>query len=137
VNEATYKSGKITPSVKVSANGYRLPKNAEWEFAARGGIKTIGYTASGSDDANTVGWFVENSGLNIHPVGGLKPNELGIYDMSGNVEEWCFEGENPISNFTRGGTYISGPDAGFNQSSTANYVRDTLRGFRVALSSAP
>ena len=72
-----------------SSQSYRLPTEAEWEFAARGGIHTEEYLYSGSDKLSEVGWYVQNSGSQTQPVGQLLENELGLFDMSGNVLEWC------------------------------------------------
>jgi formylglycine-generating enzyme required for sulfatase activity len=74
---------------KKTGKSYRLLTEAEWEFAARGGNESKGFTYSGSNQLKEVGWYGDNSKKKTHPVGELESNELGIFDMSGNVLEWC------------------------------------------------
>ena len=79
----------ITKLNQLTGKTFRLPTEAEWEYAARGGNKSNGYTYSGSNTIGDVAWYTSNSSSTTHAVATKAPNELGIYDMSGNVEEWC------------------------------------------------
>ena len=73
------------------AMGYRLPTEAEWEYAARGGQKSQGFIYAGSNNPDEVAWYADNSNEQLHPVGEKKTNELGLYDMCGNIFEWCWD----------------------------------------------
>lgn len=132
---------------------YRLPSEAEWEFAARGGITPKGFKYAGSDDPDEVAWYDRNSGGNTHPVGEKKANERGLYDMSGNVWEWCEDVYHPnyhgaptdgsawisdgnkASRVVRGGSWDSISDRCGSTNCDWNYAyrRSQYIGFRLAM----
>ena len=95
---------------------YRLPSEAEWEYAARGGVNGAkdNFTYAGSDNIDEVAWYNGNAGGKVHPVGQLKKNQLGLYDMSGNVWEWCAD--------------TWGPYAGCSSASETDSTRRVIRG---------
>lgn len=92
--------------------GGRLPTEAEWEYAAKGGKQSKGYSYSGSNNQMEVGWVGENADSTFHQVGLLKPNELGLYDMTGNVSEWVFDWYNPEKDSLVGNKNPQGPPDG-------------------------
>jgi len=141
-------------SSKVKDRKYRLPTEAEWEYAALGGNKPGGYKYAGSDDLEAVGWYEANSDNKVHPVGQKKGNVLGLMDMSGNLWEWCndwygedYYASSPTDNpqgpetgsdrVRRGGSWLTSPRGcrvSFRNFTYPDF-RDDALGFRVAASS--
>jgi len=134
-----------------TANGYRLPTEAEWEFAAKGGTKSKNTFFSGSNEVTEIAWHVKNSERRPHAVGTKLPNELGIHDMSGNVWEWCWDwynkdyykiedGNNPKGPIrgekksVRGGSWDSQESylRTANRISTVPSITNEFYGFRLA-----
>ena len=137
VDGTAYKKGDEVPAVNPDASGYRLPGEAEWEWAARGGPKSRGRLYSGSNLINAVAWYYGNSSGESKPAGAKDSNELGLYDMSGNVWEWCWDAPSAAvaCRRVRGGSWfyfaayceVAYPGLSSHQSRRDNYI-----GFRVA-----
>ena len=140
----------ITKLNELTGKNFRLPTNAEWEFAARGGTQSGGTLYAGSDNIDEVGWYVLNGNNTSHPVASKSPNELGLYDMTGNVWEWCQDWyayygytsetdptgpESGSQKVYRGGSYYN--DARFCQITYRGYnppsVKGVNRGLRLAM----
>lgn len=98
---------------RLTGKHFDLPTESQWEFAARGGIKSEGFRYCGSNNIGEVSWFEGNSNKQAHVVGTLKPNELGIYDMGGNVQEWCRDFYDSYTDTPK--TNPKGPEKGFHR----------------------
>ena len=118
-----------------NVEGYRLPTEAEWEFAARGGNESKETTYAGGNEVGEVGWYKFNSDNRTHEVAQKNPNELGIYDMSGNVREWCSDSYQPYARNSLTNVYISSGELkvlrGGCWSNIAGFLRITQRNSEI------
>jgi len=121
-------------SIEVEVAGYRLPSEAEWEYASRGGKKSGNYTYAGSNIISKIAEFRGNNNVKVEPVGGKSPNELGLYDMSGNVWEWCQDRygsytSDPVTNPLGSEKGIYRVERGGSWAHHAYYCRTSVRAF--------
>ncbi|MGM9869501.1 MAG: SUMF1/EgtB/PvdO family nonheme iron enzyme [Sodaliphilus sp.] len=114
----------------ITGKNFRLPTEAEWEFAARGGNNSNGYNYSGSDNIDEVAWYSANSGGAYQPVATKAPNELGLYDMSGNVWEWCSDWYGSYSSSAQ--TNPTGPESGQCRVYRGGYCNSSASDCRVS-----
>ena len=135
-NKTTYGYSIIEADVTiVGGYGYRLPTDEEWVWAAKGGKQSKGYIYSGSNNADEVAWYCSNSERKTHPVGQKEPNELGLYDMSGNVLEWNESGGGSYRYYRGGSWYDYDFKCKIDDLDDFNaYYRDYNLGFRVCRS---
>lgn len=111
---------------------YNLPTEAQWEFAAKGGNQSRGYKFSGGNSILFVGWFKNSSGGKTHEVATKKPNELGLYDMSGNVWEWCLDWYDGDYYASSPSNNPKGPNSGADRVARGGSFKSSANGCRVA-----